>query len=74
MFKIEIKDNKDPKSWGIRNITQMTWSNGYLYSIIVDFGDPMIMFDYNKTGRFVNVHGNLIGEFSFSDYLEYSNE
>ena len=60
---IEIKDSN--RSFGIKKINQLTWQQGYIMSIQVDWYDDgrecMFMFDYDNVGIFKNVHGNLSG-------------
>lgn len=54
------------KEWGTFNIYQMTWHREHIYCILVDFmgntQNCMSMYDYNRTGEFINVHGNLSGK------------
>jgi hypothetical protein len=70
--KINIVD-KHGKTYGPKNVISLNWNNdGHLWMILVDFmgskssDDFSPFYDYDNTGEFVNVHGNLKGTIIFN--------
>jgi len=69
--KVKVTDING-KEWGFKKVTSMNWDHlGNLWMISVDFmetgisGEMSPFYDYDRTGEFVNRHGNLKAKLIF---------
>jgi hypothetical protein len=65
--EIEVFNVIDNKSWGVKKIVQMNWTDeGILWCILVEFikgsSENLAMYNYGNEGVFCNSHGNLMGK------------